>query len=159
MLSFLGTQLFDRSSHVETKVYVKPTNTGLLLLDHAFRLSSNWSYFSEECDRLKLLFFRLKYPDKLLSYALLPQKCLINLFHHPRLFLINLTLFVLFYHLKTSSNQSSADIVPRQLQDFSHKLHTTVSPKCLSAKRLNAILKCEKLSHLLSTSNVSCLQI
>ena len=40
MLSFLGTQLFDRSSHVETKVYVKPTNTGLLLLDHAFRLSS-----------------------------------------------------------------------------------------------------------------------
>ena len=102
MLSFLGTQLLNRSSHVETKVYVKPTNTGLLLLDHAFRLSSNWSYFSEECDRLKLLFFRLKYPDKLLSYALLPQKCLINLFYHPRLFLINLTLFVVFYHLKTS---------------------------------------------------------
>ena len=71
MLSFLGTQLFDRSSHVETKVYVKPTNTGLLLLDHAFRLSSNWSYFSEECDRLKLLFFRLKYPDKLINSTIL----------------------------------------------------------------------------------------
>ena len=62
MLSFLGSQLLNRSSHVETKVYVKPTNTGLLLLDRAFRLSSNWSYFSEECDRLKLLFFPAKVP-------------------------------------------------------------------------------------------------
>ena len=54
---------------VETKIYVQPTNAGLLLhykshvddrykrgllktaLDRAFRLSSNWRYFSEECDR------------------------------------------------------------------------------------------------------------
>lgn len=36
----------------------------------AFRLSSNWSYFSEECDHLKLLFSRLKYPDKLISSAI-----------------------------------------------------------------------------------------
>ena len=66
MLPFLGTQLLNRSAHVETKVYVKATNTGLLLrykshvdvryirallrpmLGSAFRLSSNWSYFSEE---------------------------------------------------------------------------------------------------------------
>lgn len=42
------------------------------LKDHAcaFRLSSNWSYFSEECDHLKLLFSRLKYPDKLISSAI-----------------------------------------------------------------------------------------
>ena len=74
MLPFLGTQLLDKHTRVETKVYVKPTNTGLLLhykshvddrykrgllktmLDHAYRLSSNWHYFSEECDRLKLVF-------------------------------------------------------------------------------------------------------
>ena len=37
------------------------------MLDRAFRLSSNWSYFSEECDRLKLLFSRLKYPEKLIN--------------------------------------------------------------------------------------------
>ena len=67
MLPFLGTQLLNRFSHVETKVYLKPTNTGLLLhhkshvdvrykwallrtmLESTFRLSSNWSYFSEEC--------------------------------------------------------------------------------------------------------------
>ena len=85
MLPFLGTRLLNKSTHVETKVYVKPTNSGLMLhykshvedrykrgllntmLDRAFRLSSNWAYFSEECDRLKLLFSRLNYPDKLIN--------------------------------------------------------------------------------------------
>ena len=62
------------STYADTKVYVKPSNTGLLLhykshvddryksgllktmLDRTFRLSSNWCYFSEECDRLKLFY-------------------------------------------------------------------------------------------------------
>ncbi|XP_074618307.1 uncharacterized protein LOC141877286 [Acropora palmata] len=35
--------------------------------DRAYRLSSNWHYFSEECDRLKLVFSRLKYPDNLVN--------------------------------------------------------------------------------------------
>ena len=69
LLPFLGTQLLNKHTRVETKVYVKPTNTGLLLhykshvddrynrgllktmLDRAYRLSSNWHYFSEECMR------------------------------------------------------------------------------------------------------------
>ena len=77
MLLFLGTQLLNKHTHVETKVYIKPTNTGLLLhykshvderykhgllktmLDCAYRLSSNWHYFSEECDPLKLVFSRV----------------------------------------------------------------------------------------------------
>ena len=37
------------------------------MFDRGSRLSSNWSYFSEECDRLKLLFSRLKYPEKLVN--------------------------------------------------------------------------------------------
>ena len=66
MLPFLGTRLLNKSTHVEPKVYVKPTNSGLMLhykshvedrykrgllntmLDRAFRLSSNWAYFSED---------------------------------------------------------------------------------------------------------------
>ena len=36
-------------------------------LDRAYRLSSSWHYFSEECDRLKLAFSRLKYPDNLVN--------------------------------------------------------------------------------------------
>ena len=33
MLSFLGTQLFNKSVQIQTKVYVKQTNTGVLLHD------------------------------------------------------------------------------------------------------------------------------
>ena len=68
MLPFLGTQLLNRVPRIETKVFVKPTNSGLLLhyhshvnnrykhsllstmLDRAYCLSSSWSYFAEECD-------------------------------------------------------------------------------------------------------------
>ena len=31
MLSFLGIQLLNRAPQIETKVYVKPSNTGLLV--------------------------------------------------------------------------------------------------------------------------------
>ena len=79
------TQLLNKCTHTETNVYVKPKNAGFLLqyksqvndqykygllktmLDHAFRLSSNTSYFSEECDHLKLLFSTIKYLEKLID--------------------------------------------------------------------------------------------
>jgi len=81
MPPFLGTQLLNKSTQSQTKIYVKPTNIGPLLhykshvddcykrgllktmLDRAFHLSPNWSYFSEDCDRLKMVFTRLDYPD------------------------------------------------------------------------------------------------
>ena len=69
----------------------------------------------------------------------------------PRL-LINLsvTLLVLFYHLKTSPQLTLFDV------NFRVWVTKFTRPclRCLSAKRLNSILKYEKLSHLLSTSNV-----
>ena len=95
MLPFLGTQLLNRAPQIETRVYVKATNTGLLLhyqsqirshyfctvhvdnrykrsllttmLDRAHQLSSSWSYFSDECERLKSVFSRLKYPLHLIN--------------------------------------------------------------------------------------------
>ena len=85
MLPFLGTQLLNRAPRIETKVFVKPTNSGLLLhyhshvdnrykrgllstmLDPAYRLSSSWYYFTEECDRLKSVFSKLKYPKHLVD--------------------------------------------------------------------------------------------
>ena len=80
-LPFLGMVLRKDSQSITTSVYVKPTNTGLLLhynshvdnrykksfiitmLDRAFKLSSNWSLFHEECIRLKTLFLQLAYPE------------------------------------------------------------------------------------------------
>ena len=86
-----------------------------------------------------------------LSHALWPQKFLINLFqYHPRLFLIHLTLFVLFCHLKTGPQLTSFDVNFRiWVTKFTRRCL-----QCWSAKRLNVILKCEKLSYLLSTRNV-----
>ena len=69
-LPFLGMEAVRNGRHLETKIYVKPTNKGLLLhydshvderykrslikimLHHAFRLSSSWKYFTEECEDL-----------------------------------------------------------------------------------------------------------
>ena len=84
-LPFLGTELLNRAPKIESKVYIKRTNTGLLLhfqshvdikykrslvntmVDRAYRLSSNWSFFSEECDRLRRVFHNLKYPKPLVE--------------------------------------------------------------------------------------------
>ena len=113
-LPFLGTELLNHAPRIETKVYVKPTNTGLLLhyqshvdnrykgrllttmLDHAHPLSSSWAYFSEECDRLKKVFAPLT-P----SYN---QESLISTPHRrPK---NQEPLFVWSYRLKTRNRQS-----------------------------------------------------
>ena len=70
---------------LDTKVYVKPTDNGLLLhyqshvdvrykhsllktmLNRAFKLSSNWQFFHQECERLKMVFARLHYPKTLVE--------------------------------------------------------------------------------------------
>lgn len=41
MLLFLGTQLLNKSAYIETKVCVKPTNTGLFS-DHKIMLKTTW---------------------------------------------------------------------------------------------------------------------
>ena len=150
MLPFLGTQLLNKHTRVE-KVYVKPTNTGLLLhykshvddrykrgllktmLDRAYRLSSNWHYFSEECDRLKLVFSRLKYPDNLVN-STISRFVAARVSDQPvsspavsdRLDHIHVVL--------PFKDQASADIVRTQLKDLSHKIQTTVQPVFVSQK-------------------------
>ena len=88
MLPFWASSCSTNIHMLKLRCTLQPTNTGPLLhykshvevrykrgllktmLDRAFRLSSNWHYFSEECDRLKLLFSRLKYPDKLVKSSI-----------------------------------------------------------------------------------------
>ena len=80
-LPFIGVELLNLAPRIKTKVYVKPTHTGLLLhyqshvdnrykrslitamLHQAYRISSDWSYSSQECDRLETVFLKLKYPN------------------------------------------------------------------------------------------------
>ena len=81
----LGATLINKNGRLETKVYIKPTNTGLMLhydshvdvkykkslvltmLNRAFRLSSSRKFFTEECERIKKTFVRLRYPATLLD--------------------------------------------------------------------------------------------
>ena len=90
MLPFLVKELLNQAPQIETKLYVKPTNTGLLLhynshveqtplrykrirsllttmLDSEYRLFSTWFYHSKECGCLKSLFLRLKYSQHLIN--------------------------------------------------------------------------------------------
>ena len=158
ILPFLGTQLLNKSTQIQTKVYVKPTKTCLLLhykchvdirykrgllktmLDRAFRLSSNWSYFSEECDRLKMVFSRLDYPDKLVNYTITR-------------FIADRASDQPTSRLPAATNgqdpvrlvlpfkdQVSADIVLTQLNDLSQKIHKTIQPVFISQK-INEHLK------------------
>ena len=70
-LPFLGMVIIRNGPRLDTKVYRKPTDTGLLwnyqshvdmrykhsllktMLNRAFKLSSNWQFFHQECERLK----------------------------------------------------------------------------------------------------------
>ena len=54
--------LLHYNSHVDNR-YKK--SLIITMLDRAFKLSSNWSLFHEECSRLKTLFLQLAYPEHL----------------------------------------------------------------------------------------------
>lgn len=86
-LHFVGIELCKQAPTIETKVYLKPTNTGLplhvqshvdirykrglinTLVVRAYRLSSDWSLFAEECDRRRKVFDKLKYPRHLIRHV------------------------------------------------------------------------------------------
>ena len=86
-IPFVGVELINVAPRIETRVYTKPTKHGLLvhyqnhvdsrykcclittMLYQAYWLSSDWSYFSQECDRLKDVFSKLKYPQHLFNSA------------------------------------------------------------------------------------------
>ena len=78
-------EVLKKGCKLETSVYRKPTNTGLLLhhqshvdkrykksllktmLNRAFHLSTTWQSFKSECDHLTVMFTNLKYPDTLIK--------------------------------------------------------------------------------------------
>ena len=84
-LPFLGMVIEKKGRKLTTSVYHKPTSKGLLLhyqshMDHryktsllktllnrAYRLSTSWELFTGECNYLKDMFTKLRYPDGLIN--------------------------------------------------------------------------------------------
>ena len=150
MLPFLGIQSLNRAPRIDTKVFAKPTNSGLLLhyhsrvdnrykrgllttmLDRAYRLSSSWSYFTEKCERLKSVFSKLKYPKHLVDSIV---KSFLNLRVADQSPLQsksttkNTTRVVMPF-----KDQESANIVKTQLKDLSVKIQTIDQPVFTSRK-------------------------
>ena len=100
---------------------------GLLrtMLDCAYRLSSCWSYFSEECDCLKAVFPRLKYPQHLINNTV---RCFVaskaeGLQQIPAPRASPTVRIVLPF-----KDQDSADLVHKQLRDLSQKIDTVIQP-------------------------------
>ena len=147
MLPFLGVQLLNRAPFPETKVYVKPTNTGLLLhyhshvdsrykhgllvtmLDHAHRLSSSWAHFSEECERLREVFRKLSYPNHLIDSVInrfITSRVAVD---QPKQHTDDAIRIVI-----PNKDQDAAVYVKRQLRDLSSKVQKTIQPVFTSRK-------------------------
>ena len=168
-LPFIGVELLNLAPRIKTKVYVKPTNTGLLLhyqshvdnrykrslittmLDRAYRISSDWSYFSQECDRLETVLLKLKYPRHLYNLAVkqLVDFKVADKQQIPSTETTPAPIWVVI----PFKDQASANIVEKRLTDLSLKIKTTIQPLFISrnsAKTWNF----EKSGQPLLTNNV-----
>ena len=85
VLPFIGVNCIQVASKLETAVYHKPTDTGLLLHYHShvdqrykkallktmltrtYRICSSWTHFHTECGRIHTIFSTLQYPTFLIS--------------------------------------------------------------------------------------------
>jgi len=117
---------------------------GLLrpMLDRAYRLSSSWEYFSDECGRLQNLFSCLKYPEKLISQTInrfvtdrTSPKQPIPTAKDP-----NTTVRIVLPY----KDQCAADVVRNQLKDLGHKINIPIQPEFVSRK-IQDELKYEEL--------------
>jgi hypothetical protein len=111
ILPFIGVNISSETEAIRTSVYHKPTDKGLLLHFHshtdtkykrslvttmitrAYRISSSWAAFHEECQHLLYVFKKLQYPatsvyrciNEILSNELSPKNSAPNSVSQPDL--------------------------------------------------------------------------
>ena len=131
----------------ETRVYRKPTNTGLLLhfqshvdkhyktgllktmLHRAYALSSTTEAFNEECDKLCSIFSRLDYPIGLINST--TDMFIHNIAIKPEKKTDDGNTIRIVLPFK---DQIAANAVCRQLRDLSSKISVTLQPVFVSKK-------------------------
>ena len=70
MIPFIGIEIIKNGTELVTRVYRKPTNTGLLLhfqSHRAYALSLRTKAFNKECAKLRSTFSRLDFPIGLIN--------------------------------------------------------------------------------------------
>ena len=148
-IPFIGIEIIKNGTKLETQVYRKPTNTGLLLhfhshtdkrykdsllktmLHRAYALSSTTEAFNEECAKLRSIFSRLDYPLSLIDSVISnfdSRKPSVGIAESnadkSNIVRINLPF----------KDQVSANSVRRQLRDLSNKIGLALQPVFVSKK-------------------------
>ena len=164
-LPFIGMEIIKIDGSLETCVYRKKTNKGLLLhyqshvdsrykrpllrtmLVRAKRLPSTQDFLSQEFKNLKEIFLKLKYPEKLINSA-------INRLQHPKDPVqtpsdspVRITL--------PFKDQKSADVVRRQLGDLGTKINQQPQPVFTSKKIADHLRVTEEKPPLINQQSVA----
>ena len=147
MIPFIGIEIIKNGTELETRVYRKPTNTGLLLhfqshvdkryktgllktvLLRAYTLSSRTEAFNEECDKLRSIFSRLDYPIGLINSTI--DMFIQNITTKPEKKTDDGNTIRIVLPFK---DQIAANAVRRQLRDLSSKISVTLQPIFVSKK-------------------------
>ena len=151
-LPFLGMMIEKSGCYLTTSVYRKPTDTGLLLhyqshvdqrykrsllntmLNRAYRLSSTEESFTRECQHLKQMFTKLKYPVKLVNSAIARHTSLTIQSRHKIPTETDTTTPKPVRITLPFKDQKSADTVRHQLKDLGRKIGTDLQPVFTSRK-------------------------
>ena len=144
---FIGIEIIKNGTELETRVYRKPTNTGLLLhfqshvdkrckigllktmLHRAYAMSSTTEAFKEECAKLRSIFFRLDYPIGLINSTIDMFIQNIATKQEKKTDDGNTSRLVLPF-----KDQIAANVVRRQLRDLSGKIGVTLQTIFVSKK-------------------------
>ena len=147
MIPFTAIEIIKNGTELETCVYRKPTNTGLLLhfqshvdkryetdllktmLHRAYALSSATEAFNEECDKLRSIFSRLDYPIGLINSTI--DIFLQNITTKPEKKTDEGNMIRIVLPFK---DQIATNAVRRQLRDLSSKISVTLQPIFVSTK-------------------------
>ena len=101
------------------------------MLNRAFKLSSNWQFFHQECQRLKDIFTRLRYPEPLIQNTIkffVQMKVTGSTGPPQQAGEIPVRIPLPF------KDQRSANKLREQLSDLSRKINTEVHPVFTSRK-------------------------
>ena len=102
------------------------------MLDREYRLSSDWSHFHEECDRLTEMFCKLKYPQHLINTAI--KKLIDTKVSDQQPYPSSPEKKNILRVILPFRDQSSANVVKQQLSNLSAQVRTAIQPVFVSRK-------------------------